>query len=76
MRYIVTSVIQSRDLSNPPATISWYQGENLGLALAALVSAGSSNESKDESNLPESMRYDVINVHMEMRPLKLVCPAY
>lgn len=68
MHYTVTSVIQSRDTSNPPATVQWYTGDNLGLALAALVSAGSSNEAKDEGNLPESMRYDVLNVSMVMVP--------
>lgn len=68
MHYAVTSVIQSRDLSNPPASVTWYMGHNLGIALAALVSAGASNEAKDEGDLPEAMRYDVLNVHMDMSP--------
>lgn len=62
MQYAVTSTIQSRDKSNPPAVVRWYSGPNHVQALAALVAAGAHTAA--DSNVPESARYDVLNVSM------------
>lgn len=68
--YKVTTVIQSRDLTNPPVEVAWYgghagSGDSLGQAIAAAVSAMAHDESMETGDLPDSMRYDTLKVTFE-----------
>jgi hypothetical protein len=65
-RFIITNTILSRAEGATPSDVTWYRGENPVQALAALAQAFAHGEDAEESNLPESMKYDVIAVRMDM----------
>ena len=62
--YHVTTVIQSRDTSNPPVSVNWYQGNSEGQAIASLVSAAVTRE--ESTTLPLSVQYTVLSVHLDI----------
>jgi hypothetical protein len=65
-RFVITNTILSRAEGAAPADVTWYRGENPVQALAALAQAFAHGEDSEESSLPESMKYDVIAVRMDM----------
>lgn len=71
--YHVTTVIQSRDMSNLPVTVNWYQGNSEGQAIASLVSAAVERE--ESTTLPVSMQYTVLSVHLDITEEVNPCPV-
>jgi hypothetical protein len=63
-KYRVTNMIQSGD--NPPVEVDWYKGDSHAKALAALVSSATDDTDVDHGDLPESMRFRVLSVHLHI----------
>lgn len=70
-RFVITTTILSRADGATPADVTWYRGEDHAQTLAALVSAAA--PSHDEGNLPESMKFDVKAVRMDIYDIEPEC---
>lgn len=68
-KYTVTATIQSGDLTNPPADVQWYSGDNLAKAVNALTGAATHDEDTDHGDLPVSMRYRTVSVRLDTEVL-------
>jgi hypothetical protein len=72
-RFVITTTILSRADNATPADVTWYRGEDHAQALAALVSAAAQDPNAHDNNLPESMKYDVTGVRLDIYDIEPEC---
>lgn len=72
-RFVITTTILSRVDNATPADVTWYRGEDHAQALAALVSAAALVGDDEKSDLPESMKFDIKAVRLDIYDIEPEC---